>query len=244
MSKDFDKARAQKHKESALSDLERFIDSLIHKGSKKAELLSYWLEDYVKYLSFEPHFNPKSLRRYKRGEVIKAHLGYNIGSEEGGLHYCVVIEKDNPLTSPIINVIPLTSVKDHKNTQVLRRGEVFLGSDLRNRMQEKLSSLQTALMTELHDVFEYLDSSSEDKVNENLRKLDSIAEKNTIIQNISQELQRMKNGSIALVGQITTLSKIRIYEPKTNKDALSNIRLSNESLTKIDAEMKNLFIHS
>ncbi len=34
-----------------------------------------------------------SLRRYKRGEIVKVHLGFNVGSEEGGLHYAVVLDK-------------------------------------------------------------------------------------------------------------------------------------------------------
>lgn len=52
----------------------------------------------------------------------------------------------------------------------------------------------------------------------------------------------MKSGSIALVGQIKTISKIRIYDPKTNDDVLSKIKLSSETLDKIDDEIKNLFL--
>ncbi len=47
----------------------------------------------------------------------------------------------------------------------------------------------------------------------------------------------MKRGSIALVNQITTISKIRIYDPKTTKDILSGITLSNDGLDKIDKEI-------
>lgn len=48
----------------------------------------------------------------------------------------------------------------------------------------------------------------------------------------------MKCGSIALVNQITTISKIRIYDPKTDHDILSGIRLSNEKLDLIDDEIQ------
>ena len=44
-------------------------------------------------------------------------------------------------------------------------------------------------------------------------------------------------GSIALVNQITTISKMRIYDPKTDYDVLSNIKLSNEKLDLLDAEI-------
>lgn len=51
------------------------------------------------------------------------------------------------------------------------------------------------------------------------------------------EIAKMKKGSIALVNQITTVSKIRIYDPKTTKDMLSGITLSNDGLDKIDKEI-------
>ncbi len=51
----------------------------------------------------------------------------------------------------------------------------------------------------------------------------------------------MKKGSIAMVGQITTISKQRIYDPQKMGDILSGIRISNESLDKINEKMKQLF---
>lgn len=105
------------HKQQALDKLDQYITSLIddsdQKIQSKADKLSYWLEDWTTFLDYEPAFSPTKLRRYKRGEIIKAHLGYNVGSEEGGLHYCVVLDKQNALRSPIITVAPLTSVKTH-----------------------------------------------------------------------------------------------------------------------------------
>lgn len=53
--------------------------------------------------------------------------------------------------------------------------------------------------------------------------------------------QQNEKGSIALVGQITTISKIRIYDPKTNYDILSNVKLSNEMLDRIDNEIIKKF---
>ena len=51
----------------------------------------------------------------------------------------------------------------------------------------------------------------------------------------------MKRGSIALVPQIRTISKIRIYDSKTKHDILSNVKLSNEKLDMIDAEIIQLY---
>ena len=52
-----------------------------------------------------------------------------------------------------------------------------------------------------------------------------------------KEVLKMKQGSIALVNQITTISKIRIYDPKTDYDILSNFKLSNEKLDVLDREI-------
>ena len=54
----------------------------------------------------------------------------------------------------------------------------------------------------------------------------------------------MKNASIALINQITTISKQRIYNQKSDIDVLSGIRLSNNSLDLIDEKIKKLFIKS
>ena len=55
---------------------------------KKASLISYWLKDYVRYLKSEDTFNPLKQENYKRGDVVKINLGFNIGSEEGRITLC------------------------------------------------------------------------------------------------------------------------------------------------------------
>lgn len=85
------------HKSKALQKIDDYLTNLIQsdepRDNGKADKLCYWLNDWMNFLSFEKDFSPKSLRRYKRGEIIKIHLGFNVGSEEGGLHYAVVLDK-------------------------------------------------------------------------------------------------------------------------------------------------------
>ena len=52
----------------------------------------------------------------------------------------------------------------------------------------------------------------------------------------------MKTGSIALVNQITTISKIRIYNPLHSNDVLGNVKVSNEILDAIDDKIRELYI--
>ena len=60
----------------------------------------------------------------------------------------------------------------------------------------------------------------------------------------TKELSRMKTGSIVLIGQITTISKYRIYDPLSTKNALHGIKVSEDTLTQIDEKIKILFTNS
>lgn len=60
------------------------------------------------------------LPNLKRGNIILVELGFNIGMEFGGQHYCIVL-KDSSITNNRVLVLPITSQKPkdyelHKNT--------------------------------------------------------------------------------------------------------------------------------
>ena len=52
----------------------------------------------------------------------------------------------------------------------------------------------------------------------------------------------MKEGSIALVNQITTVSKMRIYDPRNLRGVLAGISLTKESMEKVNKKVKELYI--
>ena len=91
--------------------LERYINDPSGSHLKKANLISYWLKDYVRYLDFEEKFNPKRNIAYKRGNIVKVNFGFNLGAEYGGLHYGIVLDNKNDHSSSVVTVIPLTSAK-------------------------------------------------------------------------------------------------------------------------------------
>ena len=62
-----------------------------------------------------------------------------------------------------------------------------------------------------------------------------------ILKKFEKEITKMKKGSIALLNQITTISKQRIYYPRTTKDLLSGVHLSNASLDLLDEKLIKLF---
>lgn len=249
MSKPKNKEEIVAHNTQAVSALSTYLDGLAQSGNPKlqgkADKLSYWICDWMKFLDFETEFSPQSLRRYKRGEIIKVHLGFNVGSEEGGLHYAVVIDKDNAKSSPVVTVVPLTSVKPTTDITKLKSGSIFLGNELFTNLNAKVSATNKHIGEELSLLKEFVKKMTDDtpinEQNEIQTRIDNCVSELAFLNRMRAEVLKMKNGSIALVNQITTISKIRIYDPKTDHDILSNIKLSNEKLDMIDTEIRKKF---
>ena len=242
-------AEIEKHKNEAINSLDNYLTNLAtssdEKLQSKADKISYWLEDYTNFLDNETSFDPTKYPKYKRGQIIKVHLGFNIGSEEGGLHYAIVIENHNSIKSPVLNIVPLTSVKSTTDITKIRKdlGQVYLGNELYRLLTTKVDTLQKNIINECNNLEEFLKTLTYGDpqivvANEKLAKLKN--KLNTLIKT-RNEISKMKIGSIALVGQITTISKIRIYDPKNTSGVLSGIRVSNETLDKIDSTIKQLF---
>lgn len=72
---------------------------------------------------------------------------------------------------------------------------------------------------------------------------ENVEQFNTDFKYIKKWKRNFKNekGSIALISQITTISKQRIYDPKVSSDILANLRVSDSTLNLIDAKIKELF---
>lgn len=252
--------QVQTHIKTSIATFENYLLDLVSCDQhEKADKLCFWLKDWNRFLSFEDRFSPAKLKRYKRGEVIRAHLGFNVGSEYGGLHYCVVLDKNNSKNSPVITIIPLTSLKDKTDPNNLYPGNVYLGEEVYTKICQKafnsygsLKKQGDALTTKFHEIAQtvpewpdtYPTPETHTKwFSDTKAELDSLIDTQETLRQILNRIESMKKGSIALVSQIRTISKIRIYEPRTGKDLLNNIRLSNESLDLIDSEIKKLYMH-
>lgn len=214
------------HKDSALKRLDSSFNRHIRlREFKKSNLLAYWITDFSNYHDNEKAFDPTTLKKFKRGDIIKVNLGFNIGAELGGLHYCVVINKNDSPYSNTLNVVPFTSIKENKVYN--KHTCVNLGNELHYLLQNKLNLLEKSV-SPLDFTEEALD---------NIDNLKTLLEKLEYIEKIKKELKHMKIGSIAYIHQITTISKQRIFKTPL----LTGIRLSNESLDLIDEKIKSLF---
>ena len=274
MSLPLDKVYVIKHKKHAIRELnnlfEYYINEPTGKYLKKANLLSYWFETYVKYIREEEVYNPKKQIRYNRGDVIKVNFGFNVGKEYGGLHYAIVLDKNNHLSANVVTVVPLTSGTEAETYQT----DVFLGSELYSKLdvrhaqmikkanQELMECKQlnesmestNSLIKELiaKDSAATTDEASDEiaaTLSDNLsvlattrnefnKKVEQAYQDVKFLEKSRQEIAKLKSGSIALIGQITTIDKSRIYTPRKSTDVLFGIQFSDEKMNTINEAIK------
>lgn len=280
MSKDYTKEEVIQNKKEAIKSLNKLLEFYINDPSakhlKKANLMSFWIKDYIRLISFEEEFVPTKNIAYKRGNIVKLNFGFNIGSEYGGLHYGVVLDNKNSHNSPVLTVIPLTSVKDNKavhNNSVSLGNEIYrslklkydtISKSLRDEKEEiiatlkafsnlislyqKMTSESSKYETDKDEYVQYMETAQE-YLKDAMQLQDLWQEKHAhnkeereYLYKIGAEISQMKEGSIALVNQVTTISKIRIYDPRNLRGVLAGISLSAESMEKINQKVKELYI--
>ena len=221
--------KAITHKNLSLKRLDDSFNKHIELSEyKKSHLLAYWIDDFANYHDDERVFNPGELKTFKRGDIVKVNLGFNVGNEMGGLHYCVVINKYDNKSSGTLNVIPLSSFKEDKTYNETTC--INLGDELYNLLLKKFEIELDKVTARLSQVEKL---PTEDRVSE----LRYISTRSDYLEKIKNEIVRMKHGSIAYVNQITTISKQRIFRTPI----LSGIRISNTSLDLLDKKIKFLY---
>lgn len=245
---------AIKRKKDGIKKLNGLLESYINSNDedkyKKAFNIASWIRAYSNYLHFESCFVPAKNIAYKRGDVVKVNFGYNLGNELGGIHYAVVIDKENKHRSGMLTIVPLSSRKN----RVYER-DIDLGNDLYKQLNNKLATLTQNASDELNDVHELMsliklaedtDDSPQTEVlkirEKIIGKQEALYEKITLLEKMRHEIEGMKTGSIAKIEQITSISKMRIIDPKQTGNVLHNISLSATSMKLINARLKHLYI--
>ena len=107
--------------------LTMLTESIASLDTKQQHMVNDWLNIWSKYLLFENTFDSKRLVYYRRGDIVLAHFGYNVGSEFGGSHYAVVVENNNNISNTLVTVVPISSLEADKTKDDLHKTEVFLG---------------------------------------------------------------------------------------------------------------------
>ncbi|HEL1760294.1 TPA: hypothetical protein TXU88_002278, partial [Streptococcus suis] len=122
-------------------------------------------------------------------------------------------------------------------------------------IMERLSKLEQSLLVEFEEyssdpitlakrsqaILSDMDGITKDK--ESFEQLiDELDKEEEILKNIARQVLKMKKGSIALLNQVTTISKMRIFDPKNQTSVLYDIVLSKETMDRIDVALKNYII--
>lgn len=207
---------------------------------KKAALLYYWLRDYQAYLKNESTFSPNFYPPFFRGSIVNVNLGFNLGAEMGGLHYAIVLSESNR-RNPNIVIAPLTSVKNPKKLDSLRPTELYIEEELFYKIQGKYTALKSSIPTEL----KLLSATIKEKEcpdRGTIRKVEDLGRKIDLLEKTMKKLQVLKHGSIIVLNQIRTISKMRVSDPTDQYDILYGLKLSSKNLTLLDKRIKSLYV--
>ena len=173
-------------------------------------------------------------------------MGYNVGSELGGMHFAVVL-RDSKVTNPNLTIMPLKSKKDL--LQATHPLELDLGNALYNRLIGKHNALRLSAKEKIKEATQGMErlksvlsveKSQElaDHIEKEImlfaKNIDEVGIQAETLDNISHKLSKMKLGSIAVPSQIQTISKMRVLDPKSQTDVLYGIKLPSENLNQID----------
>lgn len=277
-----------------LEDYLHLLQRMDDEGNKRSDKIAQWIENWVKYLKIEQVFNPRSIQALKRGSIVYADFGFNVGREYGGLHYAIVLNKIDARSNHLLHLLPLTSVKETTDISNLKYFQLPIGNEvfqlLSNKALKKVREL-----SELYDRFSKKDGELREKVvmvesliednkktleilknlssseiddssikqiltiNKNIdfasdqaEKIRQEAKENAILlAELNEKLeyankfilktQNMNKDSIVLLNQVTTISKMRLRDPKNNNSILNGIVLSDDTMDKIDEALKKIF---
>lgn len=242
MSKQKTKDEILLHIYEAMGDLENQLNDMVESDNPRetscADKISYWISDYARYLRREKNFDPVQLIKYRKGDIVKINLGYRIGNEEGGLHFGVVMDTSNSKHSGVITIVPLTSQRPGRK---IHRDSVYIGKEIFTSVIGKHDALKQKVQTEIETLKASIGSRTsitEDESNQ----MSALFAKMSELDKLRNSILKMKEGSVALVNQIVTVSKMRIYDPTYAHDVLYDIRLSPTTISDIDQKVIDLLI--
>ena len=224
------------------NNISTFLKNILSTDQHKAALLYYWLRNYLRYIKQEEAFNPKYFPQFRPGDIVKVDFGFGIGSEFGGLHYAIVLAPSNAKNSTV-TVVPLRSLKPNKESpSTLYKSDVYLGTELftvlLNRSGKMLDQCESYVKEVENTDPETITANDIKRFEKQLKEAKGLIAKHNIIM---EEVSRLNAGTVAIVSQIRTVSKIRVQNPKYREDALYDMRVDKKVTDKIRAVIKELY---
>lgn len=236
----------QAHIEEAVDELDALLSGWLVSADaadqKRAQLLSYWIKTYTRMIRREKEFNPASIPRLARRQIVNVDFGFRVGSELGGLHYAVVLDKNNSQKADTVTVIPLGSLKENF---VPTRSKIKLSNgiyeSLDAKVQGQLEQSRAIINGFLNDK-ELLKLPEDQRVEEIGRRYTTAKGMLDNAQASVDKMRKLKHGSVANISQLTAVSKIRIKEPVTPKDALYGVKISLDDMKEIETALIEQYI--
>ena len=220
------------------------LSELLKSNYKKAVLLTYWLNDYLKYICREKTFKPSQNINYEKGQIVKVHFGYRIGNEIGGPHYAVVLDVKSYTDNGTTTVVPFKS-KRVKTSRYSRIYHLDLGNAFKNTIYEEVSKTKTVTTQKLVKLINKIKETSGEDYAGN-KEIEAAIKELKTRQAFENEIlkfsETISDSSVADLGQITTVSKIRIIHPTKNKHVLTNIKLPKDIMKKINDRIHYLYL--
>lgn len=222
-------------REYALKSVEKLFDHLDERNDPKFEkTMADWINHYCHYLEREKILDPKKTCSYQRGMVVEVDFGVRLGNELGGPHYAVIVDTKVVKSSGVVTVVPLGSKKPRHEQGIYHRGEILLEDEVQRKILDRIKN-DIEICEDLTD--EYLLDPSKPINNIDIERRIERSRKSL------KKLGNMNKESVAFVGQMTVISKMRILNPQGSRDSLYKVKLSSESMNKIDEQIKMLFTY-
>lgn len=213
---------------------------------KKAALIYYWLRDYKNLLKNEKTFSSMYLPVYKRRNIVSINFGFNPGAELGGKHYAVVLH-DSGKNNPLITVLPLSSIKNKGQKDNIHPDNINLGREIYHRVESKLDTLYTSIKSEsetLTKIEKDLDETNPAIAAVIEKKLADLTTNMQRLSKTAEELRHLKIGSYGIINQIKTVSKMRVINPTNKYSSLYDLKISSETMLRIDEKISKYYTMS
>lgn len=224
--------------------------------------LENWLNTFFNYILLEGSRYEFRVPNIKRGQILYVDFGYNVLSEFRYAHYCVAIN-NSPQQNSKVTVIPITS-KSHPYQLAIgteladKLDDIILNKERSNfwrpfrhiaaelgcrgikQPAPSIGSYETVYpncSAYINHVKTLLPSNDKDLQD----YLDSILKSLVEFDKFLKSSPSLLKPSYLKTEDITTISKARIIRPLYSSHPLYQLRLSDETLDKLDAEIKRMF---
>lgn len=214
----------------------QLYNTIVNMDVSLANKVLYWLNDWSGYiLPNEKVFKYNELIKYEQYCIVEINLGFNVGSEAGGLHYGVIIDKDNSKSSRNVMIIPFKSLGVSESEEDIdQKTEVYLG----NNVFEKEIIKQKQILSKIEFKLKKYNVKNNNIIMEKDENYKKLLKKKTYIE---AEIAKFSQGTIAQVGQMHLISKMRIYYPTSTSEKLYGLKLSDENIIRIKNKFDELY---